>query len=985
MAAVLLACACSTGPKTDLHTLIAASGGVRQFAGRFAGMPFAAFQPGRPSVSPEALAVMARAQSATSPAPQTAQVMAAGSLLMDDPALAETWLSADTYGNERVSWMIDLSAVYLAAAARDESGLPLARAIDTAAHASEIDPSRPEAWFNLALALELAGLNDHAARAWNRASDADADPQWRTESIARRDALVPADSAGSASGLHDVVELTLLPQWARGVLAKNGEDVERALQRAAELASQEVAAGADSLHQEGIEVIRRATPAGRRGLARAHLAYADGLARYEANDREGALAQLDAAIKQFDAAGSPFAVSARAHRSAVLYGLLHYESATRDSLAARDQAKRLGFRRVRAEAEWVQGVTATERGDLERALLSFQTAIDEFTAVGATSRALRTMNSAADTLREMGHETIGWTFLRRALNGSQQLPNPRALQVLRLNASLYAEGAGLHRAARLFQDASIDIALARNAENAIVEGHIRRARLALAVGDVQAGRADLDVAARRMTAVRSAASRRYLQAWLESVSGEVLLAERDPSAAAAFDRAITTFRIVEPTDLPRLYLMRGRAERLQSPEQAAHSFRAGINELQQRLTKLNDRSHRVSYLDEGWDLYDELIDLEAASGRYDQAFAYAEEARLRSPGDAQGGGQPRLTPDGLRAVVPADGALLYFTSLRDRLLLWTVRRDRTRFVSIAITSDQLASHVAAFRTAIESAGTGPSVRQLAAKLFASVIGPAEADLSGIARVVIVPDGALHAIPFAALLDGSGAFLGERYAISTLPSAALLRQPSRERPASALTALLVGAEAGVPERGLRRLPEVARELSDLKALYGVATTLTTPAADARAWKAAVPGHGVMHFAGHAIANTQFPDRSELVLGRRPNGETEVVTASEITNWPLAGLQVVTLSACQTAYGALYRGEGLSSLARWFLAAGVPTVVSTLWEIRDDVARMVIVEFHRAYVRSQHPAAALQTAQRTAAGMGLEPMLAWSSFQVSGGFD
>jgi CHAT domain-containing protein len=71
--------------------------------------------------------------------------------------------------------------------------------------------------------------------------------------------------------------------------------------------------------------------------------------------------------------------------------------------------------------------------------------------------------------------------------------------------------------------------------------------------------------------------------------------------------------------------------------------------------------------------------------------------------------------------------------------------------------------------------------------------------------------------------------------------------------------------------------------------------------------------------------------------------------------------VVLSGCSTAHGQLRRGEGVLSLARPFLARGVPSVVATLWDIPDTSARALFIAFHRARARGVSDLAALRSAQ------------------------
>lgn len=1008
------------GRPPDVVEWLAAMGGRRVFEGRLAGTPYTPYDP-QPahtlSANVAALSVLSRAQQIAGirHSVQAARVLAAGEIAAGRPDVAIALLSeAEGFGEDTTALNVDLAAAYLAAAATtDAPGLPLARAMDAAVQATATSAA-PAAWFNLALALERFHLTPEALQAWDRVLATERDDGWRQEAARRRAALAapPAasvraanpEAAGLSGGQNDdfatidveagrrAFETDLLPAWARAYRDGQHDEAERTRRRAAQIASAVSRECGDRLPTNAMQAIASAAPAQRLRLAAGHQAYAEALARFEANDREAALRLLDTAIADFTAGGSGFAEAARAQRAIVLYGMRAFERARQEGQTALQRATPRGFLVVRADAEWVDGVTASERGDLEAALDVFRRAIDDYTSAKEMDRAIRAVNTAADTLRIMGHDALGWTFLGRALSDLERVRTPRGRQVILLNASLYAAAAGLNHAARVFQDASLRVASERHAENAIVEAHMRRARLYLAVADVKAAGLELEIAEGRLARVKSEASREYLRAWLDAVRGEWLLANRDPLAAARLDAAIGAFGRLEPAEVPRLYLLRGRAALPQGVADAERAFRAGIDVLQRRLLQLNERAHRVSYLDEGWELFDELIDLRASTdGDSNEAFALAELARVRAAGDVGSAGvSPLRSPGELSAVVPRDGAVLYYTSLRGRLLLWLVGRDEQTLVTIPAGTDELSRRVTIYRRLLEARRAGALARQSAEELYRILIDPVASRLAGVKRLVIIPDGVLHAIPFSGLLDPhTSRFVGDTFAVSTMPSAtelAALARRRSERPAPAAhRALVVGAAAGAPERGLAALPEVAGELAALQTVYPGATVLSGEDVDASRWRAALPDHDVVHFAGHAVVNTQFPDLSELVLGRHAGAASAIVTAGEIARWPLRGVRLITLSACQTAYGALYRGGGLSSLARWFVAAGAETVVGTMWSVQDDIAGPLTVRFHESYAASGQPAEALQASQRSLVQAKVDPMLAWSAFIVIGGFD
>jgi CHAT domain-containing protein len=97
-----------------------------------------------------------------------------------------------------------------------------------------------------------------------------------------------------------------------------------------------------------------------------------------------------------------------------------------------------------------------------------------------------------------------------------------------------------------------------------------------------------------------------------------------------------------------------------------------------------------------------------------------------------------------------------------------------------------------------------------------------------------------------------------------------------------------------------------------------------------------------------------------------------------------VQVAVLSACSTAAGDPRPAEGALGVAQAFLAAGVPSVVATLWPVDDGAARDLMLAFHRALSQGLPPAAALRQAQLAvmeSAPSG--PSIGWEGFIALGG--
>lgn len=226
-------------------------------------------------------------------------------------------------------------------------------------------------------------------------------------------------------------------------------------------------------------------------------------------------------------------------------------------------------------------------------------------------------------------------------------------------------------------------------------------------------------------------------------------------------------------------------------------------------------------------------------------------------------------------------------------------------------------------------------------------------------LLIVPDGPLHALPFAALLDESGRRLIERQPIML---SALL--PAPLRPASAsdaridLLALADSRASGIHAS----LPGVAKELAAIERLPWPRIELLRDAeAIPTALRQLAPQARRLHFAVHGVNDPHSPMDSALLL-HDAEGRADPLPVWDIFESLRLQAELVVLAACDTAPGASIVDDGWLGLTRAFQFAGAEQVVSALWSVDDDSTANLMAEFHRQLAEGQSAAIALARAQR-----------------------
>jgi CHAT domain-containing protein len=262
------------------------------------------------------------------------------------------------------------------------------------------------------------------------------------------------------------------------------------------------------------------------------------------------------------------------------------------------------------------------------------------------------------------------------------------------------------------------------------------------------------------------------------------------------------------------------------------------------------------------------------------------------------------------------------------------------------------------------------------------VGRVQAALPPNVNITVVPDGALHRLPFAALRDRrAGGYLIESHAVTVVPSATLLaRQLRHARPLRPPVTVFAVTDP-VPTAGLPALPGSAREGQSIARLYAAAEVVSRERATKATFLLAAPKADVIHFAGHAVANPRYPLMAHLQFSAESGVSlAPTLDATEISGMRLERTMLVVLAACTTGGGQVRRGEGVLSLARPFLIAGAPAVVATLWDIDDAASAVFLSHFHEQFVHTRDAAVALREAQRRAAPL-MRPSH-WAAFIVVG---
>lgn len=337
-------------------------------------------------------------------------------------------------------------------------------------------------------------------------------------------------------------------------------------------------------------------------------------------------------------------------------------------------------------------------------------------------------------------------------------------------------------------------------------------------------------------------------------------------------------------------------------------------------------------------------------------------------------------------VTPADllagEILLYPLLLEDRVELLYATGDDKMLGYRRMPPDRSINRatVAALAQRMTTSLSGESDDWEAASraLYTALIAPIADRLQPGGTLVIVPDGPLRRISFAALMDASGTFLMEKVQLAVVPALSFAAPGTRDADPAIIAASLE-KEMDLAVGRFSRLEGTAAEAAMAAGADGVLLTDFDRASLARAL-ARRPA-SVLHLATHAAFNGRT-ERSFIVANNEAITLPELRAMLSANQLRGEALQLLVLSACETAVGDDDQAMGLAGAA---VEAGAASALASLWEVNDAGTAALMEAFYTHYRAGVGRARALQMAQidlaRGADGQWADPGI-WSAFTMVG---
>lgn len=913
---------------------------------------------------------------------------------------------------ENPALLNELAVAYFSRYEHGGAFLDVVRALSAVRRALERAPELPEARFNHALFLTELGAYRTARTAWSRYVEIDDDPSWLEEAEVRSQAVgvgIEEDGewpelrlrrAAEAGRLRDVerwVEKSRsrareaafgwLAEWG-GAWLESGRG-EGSLRAARVVGRVLVELGGDASVRDAVATIETSRDLRLKALASAYRGFGAGRAAYGRGLFGVALEHFRASRSELEPLATPLEGWLRVAEGAALYRVGAYAEA--EAVLPNEVPGFLDrYPALRGRTEWVRASIDAVQSRPGDALREYSRAIQAYQVAGEEDSASSVRIRQAGLLTDQGAHRDAWEVWERVLPRSTNFSEVLEVRSVFETAAASAHALGLVWAALDLQREALRWARLSQDRVAVAEALRWLAEPALELGLTERVERLLDEGRRLAEDIPDDGQRILVEADLGVLQARLIALREPVEASAVLTRVLEEHRRMGVLfTAPRLLLERTLLLRRSGDIlKARSSIGAALEAVEDRRKSSYGVRHRVLYLREARAVYEQAADLAASLERDGEAFVHADALKGRSlldllsvasdersvTKDLQVVGSATSVADLLR-ILPPEWTLVSYLLLPDKVLISIVDRGGVHTVPVPVTVEAVTRQVERLRDSVLR-DDDQAWEEAAEALGAWLTRPIERWLPVGGTLVLIPDGPLHGLPFDLLPDPvTGDRLGRR-TLFIAPSASLvvrLLERRKTRSGQALRPLIVAGGG---------LPAAESEAREIARLYSRPRLVLSDEGAPPDLFAALEKADLFHFSGHTGSDGGL--RGAFLLLDAEGSTAERIGAEDVLGLDLAELSAAILSSCDSGRS---RGgdEGLTGLAWAFLAAGVPSVVATLWKVDDRAARAFGVELHRA-LRAGSPLPEALRKAKGALATNSDPALSrprvWAAFELIG---
>jgi CHAT domain-containing protein len=419
--------------------------------------------------------------------------------------------------------------------------------------------------------------------------------------------------------------------------------------------------------------------------------------------------------------------------------------------------------------------------------------------------------------------------------------------------------------------------------------------------------------------------------------------------------------------------------------EAEAEFRNTVRLIDERGSRLLKNEYKLTYLSSLIRFYRAYVDFLIANHQPERALEVAESSRshvLQQKGGAGELARQFSASDYHKLARDTKSVVLEYWLSPGKSHLWTITPDTIE--SRDLPDEQTIQKLVENYRAVITAGRNPlevasdTGRRLTDTLLTAAVG----NTGG--RFIVVPDGALASFPLETLPAPGDPkkFWIEQSSVALAPSLNYLAaQTAARAPQPEMQLLLIGDPSSSSSQ-YPHLEFAAREIDSIASTMHSPNTaiLRGDSATPGSYRNARPGQfEFVHFAAHASANPQSPLDSAVILSGPEDANR--LLARDVAAIPLRA-ELVTISACRSAGGRTYAGEGLVGFAWAFLHAGARNVIAGFWDVNDRSTSQLMASLYSRIAAGKQPLEALRSAKLDLirSGGAYAKPLYWAPFQL-----
>lgn len=633
-------------------------------------------------------------------------------------------------------------------------------------------------------------------------------------------------------------------------------------------------------------------------------------------------------------------------------------------------------------AELWLGTLLLEKGRLDVSLQLLRTARMGFQAEGNNLGYLRASLNLASVLHRVGSPEASLDTIYESLDQvpfELALPKDLEARLALLMIRLLPEG----------RERENWTVLARDRLNATT-----RADFLLSQIEQKVAEGELETALHLLKGL-SSADTEWQRARRTLVLGQIAIKQ------GRFEQAVAAFQaVLRQSDASKIYSLSWRARlglarsvKDSRPDEALTHYQQALDDLDRIRGQLGQDELRTNFAQDKRPLYNELISLLIEQGQIVRAFEVSELARARSLLESLREENRLEVPQKVmnwsevKSWLPRNATILSYWVGAETSHVFVANKKSLKVREIPLGHSQLRGLVGRLRPERwYNARQLPPFDQESSQTLHRALIP-KTLLGDSDRLLIVPDGPLHHLSFAAL--GQKHYLIAEHPISYSNSVTVA---SALAPGSStLTSIRVYAGPHELPDVLRdgrvakfgALPHTLREAQAIKSSFPRSKlSLGTEALESTFYKDLQKSpHSALHFATHSFTNPRNPMDAGLILQKETGTHDGILLVREILDLTIDS-ELVVLSSCHSGMGRLAGTEGIVGLVRAFQMAGAKRVVSTLWQISDSSTAILMEHFYQELEDGIPVPDALRKAQLKAISGRFPHPYQWAAFVANG---